>query len=245
MPLSNSIRQTEPLRLSDWLRLALPLLLVAALALIAWKLHFFDEQRLTTVASHVRHAWWFGLAFVAVFGVVAAFPTPASPLAYAAGALFGIVQGALLAWCGLMLGAAAGYWLARGAWADTAARLLGRNEEKLRDMRERKAFLVTLRIRLIPIVPFGVFTYAAGAVKVAFPAYLVGTAIGMIPYVAAAVFAGERVAAGLREGGRTPFLVAAAVTLAMIAVSFLPTVIRKFRAPRETSVDDLADRRPL
>lgn len=229
MPPSTSIRQPEPLRLSDWLRLALPLLLVATLALIAWKLHFFEQERLTTAASHVRHAWWFGLAFVAVFGVIAALPTPASPLAYAAGALFGLVQGSLLAWCGLMLGAAAGYWLARGAWADTAARLLGRNEDKLRDMRERRAFLITLRLRLIPLVPFGIFTYAAGAVKLTFPTYLAGTAIGIIPYVIAAVFAGERVAAGFRGEGRSAFLVAAAVTLAMIGMSFLPAMTRKLR----------------
>ena len=229
MPDSTSVRHPEPRRRADWLRLALPILLLATLALIAWKLRYFEQERLTTAASHARHAWWFGLAFVAVFGVIAALPTPASPLAYAAGALFGLVQGSLLAWCGSMLGGAAGYWLARGAWADTAARLLGRNEDKLRDMRERKTFLVTVRLRLIPLVPFGVFNYAAGAVEIAFPAYLAGTAIGIIPYIVAAVFAGERVAAGFRGGGRSAFLVAAAVMLALIGVSFLPTVIRKLR----------------
>ena len=229
VPHSTSVRHREPLRPADWLRLALPLLLLATLTLIAWKLRYFEQERLATAASHTRNAWWFGLAFVAVLGVIAALPTPASPLAYAAGALFGLAKGSLLAWCGLMLGAAAGYWLARGAWADTAARLLGRNEDKLRDMRERTAFLVTLRLRLIPLVPFGVFTYAAGAVKIAFPAYLAGTAIGIIPYVVAAVFVGERVAAGFRGAGRSAFLVAAAVMLAMIGVSFLPTGIRKLR----------------
>ena len=207
----------------------LPILLLAALALVAWKLRYFEQERLAAAAGYARHAWWFGLAFVAVFGVIMALPTPASPLLYAAGALFGLVQGSLLAWCGSMLGGAAGYWLARRAWADTAARLLGRNQYKLRDVREGKGFLVTLRFRLIPLVPFGVFTYAAGAVKVAFPAYLAGTAIGIIPYTIAAVFVGERVRAGLRGGGRSAFLVAAAVMLALIGVSYLPTVIRKLR----------------
>jgi uncharacterized membrane protein YdjX (TVP38/TMEM64 family) len=229
VPHSTSVRRPEPLRPADWLRLALPLLLVAILVLIAWKLRYFEQGRLTSAAGHARYAWWFGLAFVAAFGVIAALPTPASPLAYAAGALFGIVQGSLLAWCGLMLGAAAGYWLARGAWADIAARLLGRNEDKLRDMRERKGFLVTVRFRLIPLVPFGVFNYAAGAVKIAFPAYFAGSAIGSIPYIVGAVFTGERVAAGFRGAGRSAFLVAAAVMLAMIGVSFLPTGIRKLR----------------
>ena len=229
VPHSTSVRQPEPLRPADWLRVALPLLLLATLALIAWKLGYFDQERLTTAGSRAPHSWWFGLGFVAVFGVIAALPAPTSPLAYAAGALFGLVQGSLLAWCGSMLGGAAGYWLARGAWADTAARLLGRNEDKLRDVHEGKDFLVSLRLRLVPLVPFGVFTYAAGAVKIAFPPYLAGTAIGTIPYIVAAVFAGERVAAGFREGGRSAFLVAAAVMLALIGVSFLPTVIRKLR----------------
>ena len=229
MPPSTSLRQPEPLRPADWLRLALPTLLLAALALVAWKLRYFEQERFATAASQARHAWWFGLAFVAVFGAIMALPTPASPLLYASGALFGLVQGSLLAWCGSMLGGAAGYWLARGAWADIAARLLGRNEYKLRDVRERKGFLVTLRFRLIPLVPFGVFTYAAGAVKLPFPAYLAGTAIGSIPYTVAAVFAGERVAAGFRGGGRSAFLVAAAVMLAMIGMSFLPAMTRKLR----------------
>ena len=232
---STPLRQPEPLRPADWLRLALPLLLLAVLALIAWKLHYFEQEQFASAASHARHAhhaWWFGLAFVAVVGVLTALPSPASPLAYAGGALFGLVQGSVLAWLGTMLGGAAGYWLARGAWAGTAARLLGRNEDKLRDMRERKGFLVTLRLRLIPLVPFGVFNYAAGAVRVAFPAYLAGTAIGIIPYTVAAVFAGERMAAGFRGDGRSAHLVAAAVVLALIGVSFLPTVIRKLRARR-------------
>jgi uncharacterized membrane protein YdjX (TVP38/TMEM64 family) len=211
-------------------RLALPLLLLATLALLAWKLRYFGQERLTGTASHARHAWWFGLAFVAVFGVIAALPTPASPLLYAAGALFGLVQGSLLAWCGSMLGGAAGYWLARGVWADTAARLLGRNQDTLRGMLEGKDFLVTLRLRLIPLVPFGVFTYAAGAVKIDFLRYLAGTALGIIPYTVAAVLVGERMAAGFRGGQRSAFLVAGAVMIALIGVSFLPTMIRKRRA---------------
>ena len=229
VPRSTSVRQPESLRPADWLRLALPTLLLAGLALVAWKLRYFEQERFVTAASRARHAWWFGPAFVALFGAIMALPTPASPLLYASGALFGLAQGSLLAWCGSMFGGAAGYWLARGAWADVAARLLGRNEYKLRDVRERKGFLVTLRFRLIPLVPFGVFTYAAGAVRIAFPAYLAGTAIGSIPYTIAAVFAGERAAAGFRGGERSALLVAAAVMLALIGVSYLPTVIRKLR----------------
>jgi uncharacterized membrane protein YdjX (TVP38/TMEM64 family) len=211
------------------LRLTLPLLLLAILALVAWKLRYLGQERLDITASDARHPWWFALAFVAVFGVIAALPTPASPLAYAAGGLYGLAQGSLLAWCGSMLGGAAGYWLARGVWADTAVRLLARYENRMRDIRERTDMLVTLRLRLIPLVPFGIFNYAAGAARISFRDYLAGTAIGIIPYTVAAVFAGERVAAGFRGGGRSALLIAASVMLALIGVSFLPSVIRKRR----------------
>jgi hypothetical protein len=46
--------------------------------------------------------------------------------------------------------------------------------------------------RLIPPVPFGVFNYAAGEARISFPDYLAGTAIGIIPYPLAALFASER-----------------------------------------------------
>src|SRR5262249_19585424 len=153
-------------RWGDWLRVFVPVVLATAFAVLAWKFGYFRLQSSTTLGEIVNRTGndlWLVLAFTAAYGVVAAFAAPVSPLAYAAGALFGIIRGITVVGVGSMIGGIAGYWLARGALAGATKRLLGHHEAKLRDVRQHSAFLVTLRTQLLPIVPFGVFNYAAGA----------------------------------------------------------------------------------
>jgi uncharacterized membrane protein YdjX (TVP38/TMEM64 family) len=228
-------RRPESRRLSDWVRLAVPLLVIAAFGLIAWKAGYFklkSSATLDAVADRAREVPWLGPVFTGVYGVVAAFAAPVSPLAYGAGALFGIVRGMIAVWIGSMIGAVAGYWLARRIFADATKRLLGRHEAKLGDIRTRRAFVLTLRTQLLPVVPFGVFNYAAGAAKIPFGAYLAATAIGILPGTIAAVVVGERLAAGIRGSGRGAFVVAGAVIAALLAISFAPSLIRRRRQRR-------------
>jgi uncharacterized membrane protein YdjX (TVP38/TMEM64 family) len=81
----------------------------------------------------------------------------------------------------------------------------------------------------MPIVPFGVFNYAAGTSRLAFLPFLAGTALGVAPGTVAAVYVGDRVAAGFARGDSHAFVVAGAVMLALLALSFLPNLIRRVR----------------
>ena len=225
-------RKREKPRASDWLRLVAPTVLVAALVIIAWRLGYFslkEPQKLNSAADRVQGLPWLSPIFVAVYAAGAAFATPVSPLAYGAGAVFGIVRGSLLVWTASLIGATAGYWLARGIWAGPAHRLLGAYSEKLHALRRGSAFLKTLRVQLLPIVPFGIFNYAAGTSRLAFPQFLAGTALGIVPGTLAAVYVGDRIAAGFEHRDSHAFLIAGAVMLALLGLSFLPNLIEKMR----------------
>lgn len=222
----------EPLRASDWARLIVPVLLIAAFVIVAWRAGYFNlknPQKLNDAADKAQGIPWLGPVFALVYATVAAFAAPVSPLAYGAGAVFGVIQGSIWVMLGSLIGGTAGYWLARGAWADAAKRLLGRYNAKLRDMKRGNAFLTTARLQLLPIVPFGIFNYAAGATRFPFIAYIAGTAIGVLPGTVAAVYVGERIAAGFRGSGKSAFIIAAAVMLALIAISYVPALIKKLR----------------
>jgi uncharacterized membrane protein YdjX (TVP38/TMEM64 family) len=228
-----SRERREPLRASDWARLVVPVLLIAAFIVVAWKAGYFNlknPQKLNAAADKAQDIPWLGPVFALAYAVVAAFAAPVSPLAYGAGAVFGVIHGSIWVMVGSILGGAAGYWLARGAWADAAKRLLGRYDKKLRDMKSGNAFLTTARLQLLPIVPFGIFNYAAGATRIPFLAYLAGTAIGVVPGTVAAVYVGERIAAGFRGSGKSAFIIAAIVMAGLIAISYIPTLVRKLRA---------------
>jgi uncharacterized membrane protein YdjX (TVP38/TMEM64 family) len=128
----------ERLRLSDWARIMLPLIFVVVFMFVAWHLGYFKlrhPQHLGAAADRVRDVPWLGPIFVSVYAAMGAFAAPVSPLAYGAGAVFGPIRGTLFVWLASLIGAAAGYWMARGAWAGTAHRLLGRYAEKLHRLR--------------------------------------------------------------------------------------------------------------
>jgi len=234
MASANARRLSSPrkqrARWTDWVRVAIPVALLIGLVVAGWQLGYFDLKERDTLheaAARASGIPWLAPMFVCVYAGLAALAAPVSPLAYGAGAVFGVVEGSILVWIASMIGSAAGYTLARTVWSESARRLLGRHEEKLRKLNEGNTFLTVLRVQLLPVVPFGLLTYAAGTARLRFIPYWFGSGLGIIPSTFAAVYVGDRLRAGVRGGGGHPFLVAGAVMAAVLLLSFLPTVIAK------------------
>jgi len=222
----------SPPRWTDWLRVALPVLVVAGLVGLAWRFGYFSlrtSDRLDAATDKVEGLPWLAPIFVLLYGALATLATPVSPLAYAAGALFGVVKGSAYVWLGSIIGAAAGYSLARTSLAGPARRLLGRFHDRLSQLRAGNAFITTIRLQLLPVLPFGVFNYAAGATRLRFLGFITGTAVGILPGTIAAVYVGDRVAAGVETGDKRAFVLAGVVVAAMFALSFVPTLVKKLR----------------
>lgn len=231
----------QHLTTGDWLRIVLPVIVIAAFIVTAWRLGYFDlrhPQKLASAADKVEGVPWLGPIFVAVYAGIAALAAPISPLAYAAGAVFGFGKGSVFVWIGSMIGGAVGYFLAHTVWTEPAQRIFGRYQDKLHELRQGNAFLITFRMQLMPVVPFGVFNYAAAISGLSFVWFLAGTAVGIIPGTLAAVFVGDRIAAGL-HGNKGPLIVAAIVGALLLALSFLPSLVRKMR--REAAPSDKGD----
>jgi uncharacterized membrane protein YdjX (TVP38/TMEM64 family) len=217
------------------LRIALPVLTLAGFVVLAWRLGYFDlktPEKLGAAAERVQDVPWLGPIFVAVYAAFAMLAAPVSPLAYGAGALFGVVKGTVYVWLASLIGATGGYFLARSAWSGPARRLLGRFHDKLRDLPRGHVFLTTLRMQLLPILPFGIFNYAAGVSHLPFLEFIAATAIGILPGTVAAVYVGDRVMAGLQGNDKRAFLVAGAVVVGLFALSFMPALVRKARRAR-------------
>lgn len=234
----------EPARPSDWVRVALPLIGVVIFVVVAWRHGYFnlkDPEKLGAAAQRVQDIPWLGPIFVAVYAVLAAFAAPVSPLAYGAGAVFGVVRGTLFVMIASLLGATGGYFLARSAWSDVARRLLGRFHGKLDGIGSGTVFLTALRVQLLPIVPFGIFNYAAGVAHVPFLPFLGATALGILPGTIAAVYIGDRLLVGITESDRQAFVIAGFVAAGLFALSFAPTLIKKFRGANNRS-DEFSER---
>jgi uncharacterized membrane protein YdjX (TVP38/TMEM64 family) len=220
---------------------ALPLIAVAVFVVVAWRHGYFDfknPQKLGAAAQRVEDIPWLAPLFVAIYAALAMFAAPVSPLAYGAGAVFGVMRGSMLVMLASVLGAAAGYWLSRSAWSGVARRLLGGSYRKLRRLRHSNVFLTTLRFQLLPIMPFGIFNYGAGVARLRFLPFIAGTALGILPGTVAAVYVGDRLMAGITGSDRRALLTAGLVVAALFALSFAPTLVRKLRGANDEDDDD-------
>lgn len=216
-------------RKMDWLRILGPLLLYVTLAIVGWKLGLFKGANVQryVMSSGFAGFSWIAIAFVTLYATVATLALPVGPLAYGAGAIFGFLRGSLYVWVGSMIGATAGYFLARTALGPSARRLLGRYREKLHDLRRGNSFLKSFRVQLLPIVPFGAFNYAAAIGKIPPLPFLAGTALGIIPGTLVATFVGDRVIAGMTGSSRKPLILAVGIAAGLMALSFLPALLKR------------------
>ena len=224
------------------MRVALPVIAVAIFVVVAWRHGYFDlknPQKLDAAAQRVQDIPWLGPLFVAVYAGLATFAAPVSPLAYGAGAVFGVVRGTIFVLVASLIGATAGYFLARSALSNVARRLLGRFHGKLRVLGRGNVFLTTLRIQILPIMPFGVFNYAAGVSHLPFLQFLGGTALGILPGTVAAVYVGDRLMAGITGSDRHALVVAGVVVAALFALSFAPKLIKKPRGANDDDDDEV------
>jgi uncharacterized membrane protein YdjX (TVP38/TMEM64 family) len=147
------------------------------------------------------------LLFIALYVAACVLLLPAAILTLGAGALFGVVKGALVAWTGATLGCAAAFLVGRYVARDWVAKRIA-GDKRFRAVDEavgREGWKIVGLLRLSPVFPFNLLNYAFGVTRVSFRDYLVASAVGMIPgalmYVYLGSLAGDL--ATLGAGGRT------------------------------------------
>ena len=156
---------------------------LAIAAIVAWWVGRDLAPRMLDVVSRIRDMGPAApVAFIAIYvaAVVAAFP--ASILTIAAGAVFGLLPGALYAFVGALLGSTVAFLLARYAFRDLVERRLatmprfGAVERAVSAEGRRIVFF----LRLSPLVPFNLLNYALGLTTIPALDYVIASA-GMIP----------------------------------------------------------------
>lgn len=130
----------------------------------------------------VDGAGWRGVVlFVVGYALITLMPLPASVLTIAAGALFGLWWGAVLAWLAALLGAAGGFVIGRFLGRPAVDRLLRGRLAQADETLRRHGLVAVLAVRLLPLFPFTPLNYACGLLGVRWGHYVVATAAGIVP----------------------------------------------------------------
>ena len=126
-------------------------------------------------------------------------PIPSEPMMMAAGFVYGPRVGGFVAWLGVVVGALACFGLSRAYGRPFVERFV--RTDRLQDVDRFlegrgavAAFFVLLGVRVVAFSSFDVVSYGFGLVKFPLPSFLVATAIGVIPKVAAFTYLGSTAA---------------------------------------------------
>lgn len=118
---------------------------------------------------------------------------PAEILDAAAGFVYGFWLALPLMLFGWLLNAAVAYWIGRHAARPALWRLAGRERfERLEQIAEAGGVTLLLAMRLIPVVPFSLFSIVAGAAHAPFGTFLWTSVVGYIPLTALFVYLGSQ-----------------------------------------------------
>lgn len=213
-------------------RLALFVLILAVAVLVGWKLGLFelrDRKALLGLVRRVRGVPLLAPAFVAAYAAAVTFGLPASLFTLAGGVLFGFWFGFLLNWLGATLGAVFAYTFASALCGDGCRGLLGRWAETLEEVATKHGLIGTLRLRLIPVVPFSLLNFGAALAGVRRRDYYIATALGIIPGTAVYTFFADSLLQGAAGAGRHALIRVAVAGAVLLLLSFVPAFVHRVR----------------
>ena len=140
---------------------------------------------------------WAPVVYMTMFAVLPAFFFPVAVLALAGGLVFGLWQGALYTFIGAVVNCSVMFWMARH-WGRERIRALIETrldpqwQQRLSKLEGREGFVLLIVLRLIPAVPYNLINYAFGLTGMRYPAYILSSALGIIPGTFAFINIGDK-----------------------------------------------------
>jgi uncharacterized membrane protein YdjX (TVP38/TMEM64 family) len=149
--------------------------------------------RFTELRAYIRSLGAGGFAMLLGLMVIHAVVWyPSEILTATAGYVYGFGPGLAFAAGGWFLAAMLSYALGRSVGRPVLQRLLGRRFDRLTTAIERGGIPLLLSGRFIPIVPFALLGYAAGAAHISLWRFAWTSVVGYLPLTAAVAYLGSR-----------------------------------------------------
>lgn len=220
-----------------WLTLA-GIALLAAVVMLVPELRRACEAAIEGDTDEVRHqidGLGVGgpLLIIALTLIHTVIPFPAEIINAAAGFAYGFFPAIAIVTVGWMASALLCYAFGRSVARPLLDRWFGAERfERMEGMIERGGVTLLLAVRLIPIVPFSLAGYAAGAARVPLWRFFWTTLVGYMPITALAVYFGTRL-----EGLSLTDPLVFGSAIAVIALLAIGHWIVRRQTEREASAD--------
>lgn len=157
------------------------------------------------------------LILLALYLVAGLIVFPLVILVAATAVIFGPWLGLGYALGGSIASALLTFWVGSWLGRDWLRRFAGSRIDRLDRWLADRGILTIVTVRIIPIAPFTVVNLVAGASRISFRDYALGTVLGMTPGIALMVLFLDRLEAAVANPSTGTFLIVAAVGVAAVA----------------------------
>lgn len=182
-----------------------------------------------------RNELWAGPLLVGLYALFGLLGLPVSPLMFAGAVVFGVLTGWFYNLLGCIIGSILSFGAGRWLGGELIRKLAGRSRfDAMLKIWDRHGFWTVFRLRFVPL-PFPFVNYGAALAGIRFGTYFVASALGMAisigvwTYLFNALF---EATAGARSG---VIVKSAIALLALLALSFVPALLRRREAAADPS----------
>ncbi len=190
---ATGLRDPRPLR---WALAALGIVAVAALLYFAASrldLGLSDiGARVTAAIESLSGSPWRVPLVLVVFVLASVVSVPILALIGATVVALGPVMGFICSAVGTMLAASATFGVGRAIGRKALQRWLGKRVDALEKRIAKRGVIAIALIRKVPVAPFTFVNMGIGALGIRYRDFILGTALGMLPGIAAFAFVSER-----------------------------------------------------
>ena len=156
------------------------------------------------------------IIYIVLFTFVPLTLFPDSILAIAGGMCFGMLSGFIYTMIGALFGGILSFFLAKTLGHKVFSKFIKKDISNLENAIKKRGFVLVFVLRLIPLFPFDVISYAAGFSGVKFKDFALATILGIIPGIFVFVNIGDKSS----KIGSSGFYVAIALLVGLIVISY-------------------------
>jgi phospholipase D1/2 len=210
--------EREPAR--SYLALVISVLAAILVLAIAWRWsplkEWVDVDTLAALGLELREAPGAPFLALGTFVIAGLVAFPLTVLIIVCGLVFGPWQGFLYSLIGALLSAMLTFSLGRLLGRNTVRRFAGRRLGELNRRLARHGVMTIIIVRIVPLAPFTVINMFAGASRIRFRDFVLGSAIGLLPGIIGMSIFTDRLAAAIEKPNLPAFAALAAVVAILI-----------------------------
>jgi uncharacterized membrane protein YdjX (TVP38/TMEM64 family) len=195
-------------------------LFATLLSILVGGIAFKQFVQFQQISDLIENSGYIGyLIFIIAYVIATLLVLPSTAFNLLGGALFGGVEGLFLTSTAALISAIAAFGLARWLGKDYVERFIPKDLEKLNQQLRLGGISYTFASRLLPLIPYGVVSFAAGLSQIRYQDYILGTLLGTPLGLAPFVWLGSSGVQALSSHELLPLIISSTIIAVLIAIS--------------------------